>query len=240
MSDGQRQFEATLLPSGQLHILSLRLVGKSQPVEEICPRGNTVVRTEELHRLDRCDALRQTGGLQLHADQVAQLATLNAVGTCGVHACHPQAQDLGGSDGGLLVDRIERHGHGDDRPGGRVLLIERTVDGRHEVRLPKGHIDAGESAHQAALREVCEETGIDDLAFDWGDRYFETGPYSRGKVARYYIASTKLADVTMGISPEIGVPEHHEWRWVTFDEAYDLGSPRVRGIVQWARQIIGA
>jgi len=46
---------------------------------------------------------------------------------------------------------------------GRVLLIERLVmrDGElvHEVRLPKGHVEAGETDVQAALREVCEETG---------------------------------------------------------------------------------
>ena len=81
-----------------------------------------------------------------------------------------------------------------------------------------------------------EETGITELSFDWGDRFFETGPYSRGKVARYFIAATNQEEVEMGISPETGEPEHHEWRWVTFDEAYDLGSPRVRQIVQWARQ----
>ena len=46
---------------------------------------------------------------------------------------------------------------------GRVLLIQRTVDGQHEIRLPKGHIDPGETAEAAALREVCEETGYCDL-----------------------------------------------------------------------------
>jgi bis(5'-nucleosidyl)-tetraphosphatase len=109
----------------------------------------------------------------------------------------------------------------------------------HNWDFPKGIREQGEEPMQAALREVEEETSIADLAFDWGDRYFETGPYSRGKVARYYIASTRQESVEMGISPTTGEPEHHEWRWVTFDEAYDLGSPRVRQIVQWARQIIG-
>ncbi len=105
--------------------------------------------------------------------------------------------------------------------------------------FPKGMQEAGEEPLETALRELGEETGVADVEFDWGDRYFETAPYSRGKVARYYIASTREAQVTMGMSPETGEPEHHEWRWVSFDEAYDLGSPRVRQIVQWARQVIG-
>ncbi len=109
----------------------------------------------------------------------------------------------------------------------------------HHWDFPKGLREEGEGSIAAALREVGEETGISDLAFDWGERYLETGPYSRGKVARYYIARTGTEAVELGISPETGVAEHHEWRWVSFDEAYDLGSPRVRQIVQWARQIIG-
>ncbi len=44
----------------------------------------------------------------------------------------------------------------------------------------------------------------------------------------------------MGIAPHLGRPEHHEGRWVTFDEAHDLAAPRVRLVVQWARQIVGA
>lgn len=129
-----------------------------------------------------------------------------------------------------------------------VILARRTDDGWvtlmlrafHHWDFPKGIRERGEEPMEAAVREVGEETGVTDLSFDWGDRFFETGPYSRGKVARYFIASTAQKDVEMGISPETGEPEHHEWRWVTFDEAYDLGSPRVRSIVQWARQNIGA
>jgi 8-oxo-dGTP pyrophosphatase MutT (NUDIX family) len=110
----------------------------------------------------------------------------------------------------------------------------------HHWDFPKGIRERGEDPMEAAIREVREETSIDDLSFDWGNRFFETGPYSRGKIARYFIATTRQEDVVMGPSPETGEPEHHEWRWVSFDEAYDLGSPRVRQIVQWARQIIGA
>jgi len=109
----------------------------------------------------------------------------------------------------------------------------------HHWDFPKGIRERGEAPMEAAIREVGEETGVTELSFDWGDRYFETGPYSRGKIARYFIATTEQEKVEMGISPATGEPEHHEWRWVSFDEAYDLGSPRVRTIVQWARQIIG-
>lgn len=120
--------------------------------------------------------------------------------------------------------------------GWRTLVLRAF----HHWDFPKGIREQGEEPLDAALREVREETGIEDLRFDWGDRFFETGPYSRGKVARYYLARTQTEDVEMGLSPETGEPEHHEWRWVSFDEAHDLGSPRVRQIVRWARQIIGA
>ena len=109
----------------------------------------------------------------------------------------------------------------------------------HHWDFPKGVRELGEDPLEAAIREVGEETGINAMSFDWGERYFETGPYSRGKIARYFIARTSQQDVVLGPSPDTGEPEHQEWRWVTFDGAYDLGSPRVRQIVQWARQIIG-
>lgn len=110
----------------------------------------------------------------------------------------------------------------------------------HHWDFPKGLQEEGEEPLAAARREVREETSIEQLDFQWGDRFLETGPYSKGKTARYYLASTMQAEVVMGPSPETGEPEHHEWRWVNFDEAYDLASPRVRSVVQWARQIIGA
>ena len=109
----------------------------------------------------------------------------------------------------------------------------------HNWDFPKGICEEGELPFDAAKREVEEESGIVELLFDWGDRCIETGPYNKGKVARYYLARTGQEEVEMGISPELGRPEHNEYRWVSFDEAYDLTAPRVREVVVWARQFIG-
>jgi 8-oxo-dGTP pyrophosphatase MutT (NUDIX family) len=109
----------------------------------------------------------------------------------------------------------------------------------HNWDFPKGICEDGESPLDAAIREIGEETGITELEFDWGDRFTDTGPYNRGKTARYYLARTDQAEVEMGIAPELGRPEHHEYRWIDFDDAYDLSAPRVRLVVQWARQVIG-
>ena len=128
-----------------------------------------------------------------------------------------------------------------------AVLVRETATGWLVLMLraygnwdfPKGMRETGESPLQAARREVAEETGIHDLDLTWGERYLESDPYSHGKVARYYLMQTSTERVTMGISPVLGRPEHHEHRWVTFDEAYDLSSPRVRLVVQWARQVVG-
>ena len=57
------------------------------------------------------------------------------------------------SAGGLVIDRSEG--------APRAVLIARfDRRGRLVWSLPKGHLEAGESPEQAALREVEEETGI--------------------------------------------------------------------------------
>ena len=44
---------------------------------------------------------------------------------------------------------------------GKMLLLDRPARG--EVRLPKGHVEPGESPREAALREVREESGYADV-----------------------------------------------------------------------------
>lgn len=127
-----------------------------------------------------------------------------------------------------------------------VVVVRRTEEGWRFLLLrafnhwdfPKGMVEAGEEPLAAAVREVHEETLIGDLEFAWGETSTRTGPYSRGKVACYYIARTGTVEVSLPVNPELGRPEHSEFRWVDYDEAARLVSPRVRPVLQWAGQVM--
>jgi 8-oxo-dGTP pyrophosphatase MutT (NUDIX family) len=123
------------------------------------------------------------------------------------------------------------------------VVVVRTTDAGWRYLLlrafthwdfPKGMVEPGEEPLAAAIREVREETLIEDLHFDWGYEYIETGPYSRGKVARYHLARTQTSAVTLPVIEELGRPEHNEFRWVDEEAALRLVSARVVPIIQWA------
>ncbi|MCC6173301.1 MAG: NUDIX domain-containing protein [Gammaproteobacteria bacterium] len=111
-----------------------------------------------------------------------------------------------------------------------LLRVYRSWD------FPKGMVERDEDPFAAAVREVREESTIADLEFPFGRDFVETGPYGRNKVARYYLGVTRTARVTLPVVPELGRPEHHEWRWVDYEQAADLVSPRVLPVVDWARE----
>ncbi|HEX7972070.1 MAG TPA: NUDIX domain-containing protein [Thiobacillus sp.] len=123
-----------------------------------------------------------------------------------------------------------------DASGWRLLALRayRNWD------FPKGTVEPGEAPLDAAIRETAEETAIGDLVFRWGEEYCETAPYRQGKVARYYLAETAQAFITLPVSPELGRPEHDEWRWVSFDEAGRLLPSRLQPILAWARKRLEA
>jgi bis(5'-nucleosidyl)-tetraphosphatase len=104
--------------------------------------------------------------------------------------------------------------------------------------FPKGLLQQGEAPIDAALREVREETTLDDISFDWGMGFMDTGPYNKGKISRYFIARSKETHIELPVNPELGVPEHHEARWVDFHRALDMVSPRLLPVVRWAYQTI--
>ena len=102
---------------------------------------------------------------------------------------------------------------------GEVIVIvptRRGAQGQRVLGLPKGHIDPGETAEQAALREVREEAGIDaELVAPLGDvRYF----YQRGgrrifKRVRFFLFAYRSG------SPDDHDDEVEEARWMPLEEA---------------------
>lgn len=106
--------------------------------------------------------------------------------------------------------------------------------------FPKGMVEPGEDPLAAAKREVREESSIDTLDFAWGLDYVETPPYSNGKVARYYLAATPSDAVFMPATEELGIPEHDEYRWVSFEDAKALLGPRVKAVLVWAEGMLRA
>lgn len=128
-----------------------------------------------------------------------------------------------------------------------AVIFRRTADGVRLLVLrayrnwdfPKGEIEPGEAPLAAARRECAEETGLADLEFRAGEAYQDTLPYAGGKVARYFLAETGTEQLRLPVSPQLGRPEHHEWRWVSFEEAEELLPPRLAIVLDWARRQIG-
>ena len=119
----------------------------------------------------------------------------------------------------------------DDRWRCLVLRAYRNWD------FPKGLVEPGEEPLDAALREVTEETGLRGLALPWGEVWREAEPYAAGKVARFYVAESADGTVVLPINPQLGRPEHHEFRWLELDAAARLLPPRLQRILRWAQTV---
>lgn len=101
--------------------------------------------------------------------------------------------------------------------------------------FPKGGAEAGEKPLETARRELAEETGIRDFTLAWGEVFMDTLPYSGGKVATYYPARVAQQALTLPVNPQLGRPEHHEYRWVPYRVARALLPPRLTALLDWAQ-----
>jgi 8-oxo-dGTP pyrophosphatase MutT (NUDIX family) len=128
------------------------------------------------------------------------------------------------SAGGLVVE------------AGRILLIS-TQSGRR-WQLPKGHIEMGETAEQAALREVREETGVTGRVVAplseveyW---FVEKGARRVHKRVDYF-----LLDYVCGSAADFDAAEVSGAEWFSWDEGIaKLSFDNERRVVLQAREIL--
>jgi len=83
--------------------------------------------------------------------------------------------------------------------------------------FPKGHIEAGENPQTTALRELQEETGIQDArlipGFKEGMRYFyRKSGEGMLKIVVYFLAETPTGNVTLS-------SEHSGYVWLPYEQA---------------------
>lgn len=129
---------------------------------------------------------------------------------------------------GGVVYRVE-----DGRP--RFLLIR---DSYANWGFPKGHLEQGERAEDAALREVREETGIAQLelrgAIDTIDWYFRFRGRLIHKACHFFLMETAQRDTA---------PQHAEGitacQWCGYDEACEaISYANAREVLRRARDLI--
>jgi 8-oxo-dGTP pyrophosphatase MutT (NUDIX family) len=98
--------------------------------------------------------------------------------------------------------------------GPRFLLLDY---GKH-WDYPKGHLEDGETAWQAAVRELREETGIRQV--DRVNRFQRNMHYSfhskkKGPVSKtvtYFLGRTRTADIKLS-------DEHEDYAWLSYEKA---------------------
>jgi 8-oxo-dGTP pyrophosphatase MutT (NUDIX family) len=113
-----------------------------------------------------------------------------------------------------------------------IVPVRRAADGRRVLALPKGHVDPGETAPEAAAREVREEAGVEaDLVEKLGDvRYW----YQRSGRRIAKVVSFFLFDYRGG-DPADHDAEIEEARWMPLaDAARELSYKGEREMVERA------
>lgn len=133
------------------------------------------------------------------------------------------------SSGGVVARRVDETVY--------LLLIK---DPYGKWGLPKGHVENGESAREAALREVCEETGLTRLnagpslgTIDW---YFRLKGDLVHKFCDFFLMASPYGDTSPGVSEGIT-----ECQWLPVKEAIEtVAYANAREVVARAADVLNS
>jgi 8-oxo-dGTP pyrophosphatase MutT (NUDIX family) len=127
-----------------------------------------------------------------------------------------------------------------------VVTFRQMKDGREYLLLhypgghfdfPKGHMEADESERETALRELKEETGIEQVTWIEGYREMINYTYHRGenlmsKDVIFFLGRTRQKKITISF-------EHKGSMWLTYDEALEkLTFKSARELLQKAEKFL--
>ncbi len=120
-----------------------------------------------------------------------------------------------------------------------ALIMRRNRYGEQEWCLPKGHIEMGESAVEAALREVEEETGVRGRPIQHLTTidYWFTGPRTRiHKTVHHFLFEYVDGQITIEKDPD---HEAEDAAWVRLTDALtQLAYPNERQVARIAHKLL--
>lgn len=120
-----------------------------------------------------------------------------------------------------------------------AVILRRNRAGHLEWCLPKGHLEAGETAAQAAVREVHEETGARGrIICQLGsvDYWFSGSTARIHKLVHHFLMEYVEGDLTVENDPD---EEAEDAQWVALHDApTTLSYPNERRVVALALQLL--
>ncbi|MFV0426134.1 MAG: NUDIX hydrolase [Beutenbergiaceae bacterium] len=136
------------------------------------------------------------------------------------------------SAGGLIVDVVQGQAI-------TAVIARRNRAGRLEWCLPKGHLEGQETAEEAAVREIAEETGIEGFVIRHLatiDYWFAGTDRRVHKVVHHYLLQATGGELTIENDPD---HEAEDVAWVPLTEvASRLAYPNERRVVATARDVL--